>query len=146
MALRIRQRSPRIPKNRKLRNKKKKAAARSDGKAFRGRIVHRLFSVSQEGNCFKVGKHTALSVIAFCQRRMNILYGPKNVMGTGKADAGTVLDPVVNLFQVIGGLAADLQEKVKFSGKIVTRNDIGIFIHLLDKIIIIPGMFHTDLH
>lgn len=67
-------------------------------------------------------------------------------MGSGQANTRTVLDPVVDLFQMLGGTAADLEHEVKLSGQIVAGNNIGIVIDMLNETVIEAGMLHADFH
>ena len=77
---------------------------------------------------------------------MNVLYCAQYIMGTGKPHSGAVFDVLVNLLQMVRGFTADFQKKIEFTGKIVAGNDVGMRIYLVNKILIVAGMLHADLH
>ena len=77
---------------------------------------------------------------------MNILDGPEHIVCSCEADAGIILDPVVDLLQMVTGPAADLEHEVEFSGQIVAGYNVRIHIDVPDELVIITRMLHSDLH
>ena len=67
-------------------------------------------------------------------------------MRLGQAHTGTVLDLVVDLFEMLGRAAADFQHVIKLTGQIVAGNDIRMTGYDFDEIVIKPGMLHAHLH
>ena len=84
-----------------------------------------------------VSERNPLSALRFEAGGVNILDGSQYIMGSGKPDAWIILDPVVDLFQMIRRAAADLKHKIEFACEIVAGDDVGIQIDLADEFVVI---------
>ena len=93
-----------------------------------------------------VSERNPLSALRLEAGGVNILDGSQYIMGSGKPDARIILDPVVDLFQMIRRAAADLKHKIEFACEIVAGDDVGIQIDLADEFVVIARMLHADLH
>ena len=78
--------------------------------------------------------------------RVDILDGAQDIVRSGQPDARIILDPVVDLLEMVGALAADLQHEVKLAGQIVAGDDVRILVDVIDELIVVPWVLHPDFH
>ena len=72
-------------------------------------------------------------------RGIDVLDRAQHIVRAGQADAGAVLDLVVDLLKVLGRAAADLEHIVELAGERVAGDDVRVFFNDADKIIVLDN-------
>lgn len=70
---------------------------------------------------------------------MNILLRTQYIVGAGLAYSGLALDPLMDMFKMLGRTAGHLQNVVGVSSKVIAGNDVRMLSYILHKGVIVAG-------
>ena len=76
---------------------------------------------------------------------MNILLRTQYIVGAGLAYSGLALDPLMDMFKMLGRTAGHLQNVVGVSSKVIAGNDVRMLSYILHKGVIVAGVLQSHL-